>query len=619
MLLGFAALAVFTALSIIWSLSPGGLLARGQPHVRLPRGVRWRDRWRWRDSPPSAGRRCCNGVSLGCVLVCVWALTTKVFPGALAADETYRAPARAVRLLERGRPDGGARRAAGAVAGRAPLRPPGRQRARVARARAALHVPDAVLLARRAARAADRARATGSPSCRCACAPPLPLVVAAAASAPVVGWAFARDALSAERMPLAARTDAGHELGALLRADGRAAAGGRAGRRLPRRPASRPRRATRRVASRALLAILALHPAVAVVVAVGGCPAGSAARPRRRGTSSRPARRARRATRPNRLTATSSVRARYWGEAMDDLRGLAAVGAGAGAFVVARTRYRTDKLAVRHAHGYGVQTLADLGLIGLALSLVAPVAWAVAALRVTGLRRRDRGLPFDPERDRAGDDDLGRRRVRGPLADRLDLVRARQRGRRAAVRRLGRGARAAAPTARGGRPAAAPPRGRRARLRAFAAPSRRRSACSARRARRELGGAAAGARGARRGRGDRPPRRSATTTPPRAGARAAAAPQSAVARPAVAAGLHRRRPRRQAHAPPARSSGRRGASRRTPRRGGGSAATGCRCSRTRRARSRPSRPRTSSTPRRCAPPPTCSRPRARSRPRAEQT
>ena len=45
-----------------------------------------------------------------------------------------------------------------------------------------------------------------------------------------------------------------------------------------------------------------------------------------------------------------------------------------------------------------MQTLADLGLVGLALSLLATVGWAVAALRVTGVPRRDRGLPFDPER-----------------------------------------------------------------------------------------------------------------------------------------------------------------------------------------------------------------------------
>ena len=53
---------------------------------------------------------------------------------------------------------------------------------------------------------------------------------------------------------------------------------------------------------------------------------------------------------------------------------------------------------MRHAHGYVVQTLADLGLIGLGLSLFAAIAWMCAAARATGLRRRDRGLPFDPER-----------------------------------------------------------------------------------------------------------------------------------------------------------------------------------------------------------------------------
>jgi tetratricopeptide (TPR) repeat protein len=45
-----------------------------------------------------------------------------------------------------------------------------------------------------------------------------------------------------------------------------------------------------------------------------------------------------------------------------------------------------------------VQTLADLGWVGLGVSLLAAVAWLLAALRATGLRRRDRGLPYDAER-----------------------------------------------------------------------------------------------------------------------------------------------------------------------------------------------------------------------------
>ena len=63
-----------------------------------------------------------------------------------------------------------------------------------------------------------------------------------------------------------------------------------------------------------------------------------------------------------------------------------------------RTRFRTDTLAVRHAHGYVVQTLADLGWAGLAASLLAAIAWLAAAARATGVHRRYRRLPFDAER-----------------------------------------------------------------------------------------------------------------------------------------------------------------------------------------------------------------------------
>jgi tetratricopeptide (TPR) repeat protein len=101
---------------------------------------------------------------------------------------------------------------------------------------------------------------------------------------------------------------------------------------------------------------------------------------------------------PNRLTATSSVRARYWDEALHVYADSKLLGAGAGAYATARMRYRTKPLAVRHAHGYAVQTLADLGLIGTLLSLATLGAWLVAAARALGLWRGDRGLPWDAER-----------------------------------------------------------------------------------------------------------------------------------------------------------------------------------------------------------------------------
>jgi tetratricopeptide (TPR) repeat protein len=92
------------------------------------------------------------------------------------------------------------------------------------------------------------------------------------------------------------------------------------------------------------------------------------------------------------------VRARYWEEAFDVHADSPLIGAGAAAYATARRRYRTGNIEVQHAHGWIVQTLADLGWIGLLLSFAAAGAWVSAAARVLGLRRRDRGLPWDAER-----------------------------------------------------------------------------------------------------------------------------------------------------------------------------------------------------------------------------
>ena len=53
--LAFALLAAYTALSILWSLAPVGLVAGGQPHVRLPGDVRGRDRARAARAGPLGG------------------------------------------------------------------------------------------------------------------------------------------------------------------------------------------------------------------------------------------------------------------------------------------------------------------------------------------------------------------------------------------------------------------------------------------------------------------------------------------------------------------------------------------------------------------------------------
>jgi hypothetical protein len=86
---------------------------------------------------------------------------------------------------------------------------------------------------------------------------------------------------------------------------------------------------------------------------------------------------------PGRLTAVGSVRARYWNEALKVYQAHPALGAGAEGYATARLRYRTETLDVRHAHGYIVQTLADLGLVGLGLTLALLLVWMAAAGRST--------------------------------------------------------------------------------------------------------------------------------------------------------------------------------------------------------------------------------------------
>src|SRR5699024_2235543 len=92
------------------------------------------------------------------------------------------------------------------------------------------------------------------------------LLCSALAAVPVVIWAFAQDGLTVDRAPMAARVDAGHELGALLLLLVAAlGAGGLAvGFFTTRRP---PDERSRRIAGRALLAGLALVP-LAVLLAL---------------------------------------------------------------------------------------------------------------------------------------------------------------------------------------------------------------------------------------------------------------------------------------------------------------------------------------------------------------
>ena len=142
------------------------------------------------------------------------------------------------------------------------------------------------------------------------------LAAAVLGAGPLVAWAFSQDGLTTDRAPIAARVDAGHEFGALLAADGGAAARGRA-----RDPASRPHSSPptphqRRLAGRAALAVLALVPVLGLI-ALAAAPGGIDGQVSKAWNQLTDPNAETPANTPDRLTATSSVRARYWSEALD--------------------------------------------------------------------------------------------------------------------------------------------------------------------------------------------------------------------------------------------------------------------------------------------------------------
>ena len=386
-------LAAYTAVSVIWSLAPSdswieanrtfAYLAAFAGTMALARIA------------PGHWPAVLGGIAIACVAVCGWALVTKVFPGTLAEDEIYarlRAPYDYWNSVGLTAASGilpllwlGARRSGhGAVNA---LAWPGIALCEVA-----------LMLAY--SRGAILALAAGLVfwfavvPLRLRSA--VVLLGASAGTAALVAWAFAMTGLSTDQLPVEVRADAGHELGALLLLllALLLALGLAAGFLAAERPAS-PR--AKRIAGRALLGLLAAVPVI-VVIALATAPGGIDGQVSDAWEKLTNPNAATPANDPERLTKTSSVRARYWEEAFD-VHGVSPwVGTGAGAYATVRNRFRTGTLYVRHAHGYVPQALADLGWAGLALSLLVLGLWAAAALRTTGVRRRDRGLLWDAER-----------------------------------------------------------------------------------------------------------------------------------------------------------------------------------------------------------------------------
>jgi hypothetical protein len=395
LLLAFAAL---TALSVVWSVQPdeswqdAGRMFAYSGVFAAAVVLAWIVPERW---PAVLG-----GVTLAAVAVCGYALLTKVFPSQLDLNDIYarlRAPYdywNAIGLT-----------AAMGVMGCMWL---GARRAGHALLNALAYPATGLMLVTLLlaySRGALVALAVGLGLWFCI----VPLRLRGAAvlltgslgAGVVVAWDFSKHAVSSENVALAARTAAGRQLGVLLVAMLVAltlaglAIGFCTGVRAPS-PFLRRR-------AGAVLLILLLIASVGLIGALSVS---------RRGPTGTISHDFSSLTNPNakippntpgRLTAIASVRARYWNEALEVFREHPLLGAGAGGYRTARLRYRTETLEVRHAHGYIVQTLADLGLVGLILSLALLLTWMAAAGRSTHPfnRRwtswRELNGPSDPE------------------------------------------------------------------------------------------------------------------------------------------------------------------------------------------------------------------------------
>jgi tetratricopeptide (TPR) repeat protein len=387
------ALVALTALSIAWALEPSdawieanrtlaylAMLGAGVALVRLA---------------PQRWASVLGGVILAAVVVCGYALLTKIFPGALNEDEVY------ARLRE----PFGYWNAVGLMAALAG--PPclwlGARRSGHA-VLSALAFPVLGLLVASVLLAYSRGSLLALALGCAAWFAVVPLrlrgvvvlAVGVLGGGLVAAWTFSMDALSEDRVGLDAREAAGHELGLLVLAMlvvllvAGLAIGFASARRAPSP-------GTRRQAGVAVVCGLALLPlALVAVLAISDRGLGGSIS--KGWTDLTDPNAATPANAPDRLTAVGSVRARYWNEALKIFRDHKPVGVGAGGYATLRPRYRRDTLEVRHAHGYAVQTLADLGLVGAGVSFALVAAWLAAAGRTLLLWGPRRRRPWSAER-----------------------------------------------------------------------------------------------------------------------------------------------------------------------------------------------------------------------------
>jgi hypothetical protein len=374
-LLLFAALAALTYASIAWSVQPANSWLEG--NRTLSYLAVFASAMALARLAPTRWPAVTGAIAAFATVVCTWALLVKAFPGSLDASDQLarlRAPFdywNATGLAAAlGLPSlvwAGSRREGGRVL-----------RALSMPATAILLVVLILSQSRGALAAAVigvglwlalspvRLRAT------------LVLAVGALGAAAVLLWALEQSPLVHDYSTLPVRTQAGHQLGVwllimvvLLTVTGFATATAM------ERVAVPP--AVRRRISIALLALLALVP-VGAVLAVAASSRGLTGEISH-AWSSLTNQNSVVFNTPGRFAQLGSSRPRYWAEGLKVGEHALLAGTGALGYATARTRYTSDRLHVQHAHSYAIETFADFGLIGVALSLALLLAWLVSVRR----------------------------------------------------------------------------------------------------------------------------------------------------------------------------------------------------------------------------------------------
>jgi hypothetical protein len=359
------ALAVLTALSITWAATPSE--AWLEANRTLAYTAVFAGAVALAHSVPGRWSAVVGAITLSAVVISAYAVLTKIFPGALNPDEIY------ARLRE---PFG----YWNSVGLAAALGVPGclwlATRRTGHQALNALAYPALGLLVLTMllsfSRGAVLAAVLGAvfwivtvPTRRLRAA--AVLIAGGAGGVMMAAWAFGQSALTDDRVPVDLRNTAGLQLGllvvvtlGLLTLIGLGVGFARAN-----RAPTQLERDRAGVALLVTLALAGLGGVVALSLGDKGLTGSISGRWHQLTDASAPLPR----NDNSRLTSAGSVRARYWDEALRIFADNPGVGVGAGGYAVVRKRYRTADPAVRHAHGYVVQTLADLGLAGAAVSL----------------------------------------------------------------------------------------------------------------------------------------------------------------------------------------------------------------------------------------------------------